>query len=103
VLGIPEDRSCGPGENIDWPICGIGGVPVVRRELDRVEGAEPEPLVDAKMAERDGLERRNGRLKSVVSRVGLSAALSGLRKRGSVREGSEFESGGDTGGLSSCW
>lgn len=80
----------------------MGGVPVVRRELDRVEGAEPGLLVDAKMAESDGLERRKGRLKSVVSRVGLSLAFSGSRRRGSAREESEGVSGGDTGGLSSC-
>jgi hypothetical protein len=76
---------------MDWPICGIGGVPVSTNEPDRDTGADPE--VVAKMAERDGFERRNGRLKSNTSRLVESAAFSGLRR-------SESSNGGDSGGLS---
>lgn len=69
------------------------------KELDRDTGADPD--VVAKMAESDGLERRKGRLKSETSLLLLdSAAFSGLRRRGSVREGSEWANGGDSGGLS---
>jgi len=58
----------------------MGGVPVVMKELDLEAGAEPE--VVAKIADKEGLERRNGRFKSGTNRSLLSAAFSGLRIRG---------------------
>jgi len=50
------------------------------RELVREAGADPD--VAAKMADNEGLERRNGRFRSETSRLLLSAAFSGLRMRG---------------------
>lgn len=68
---------------------------MLMKELDRDAGAEPE--VVAKMADKEGLERRNGRFRSDTSLLLLSAALSGLRMRGIDIESAARSSCGDCG------
>lgn len=57
------------------------------RELERVVGADPD--VDAKMADKEGFERRKGRLRSEMRRLLRSAAFSGDRMRGIDNDVSE--------------
>ena len=64
-------------------------------ELERETGAEPE--VVAKIAEREGLDRRKGIFRSETSRLLRSATFSGLRMRGIDIELSERSSRGDCG------
>lgn len=73
------------------------GVPAAE-ELALVDGVDPD--VDAKRAEREGFERRNGWY-SETSLFALSSVLSGLRVFGTTRGASEWDKTGDLGAVSS--